>query len=293
MEEWLKQVKDLLEEAEDLLQICSTLLGRTSCTNIWSEWKYSKKLSNLTNRIKECVLEHAALAALPRMEAVRIVLLKLFEKTDPLSKKTEDLAEMYEGSSLEHRNLLQAMNEEYKKLLHDTIVEFSKYMVPKDEQWDCGAFTNPSEDPLASKLKTLSDRTGRDRRCKVNLEIAELTDRPGQFHPPLDIVPCEPEPSAAPPEHRGTAVEGVEGGYEVNSDTSVQFTFEVTFADTWFFYILCLDRTAEGSRPVIAFPHVWGTRTIIMHCVKGNPKFSVVRKWSANQVRTWFFVEFD
>jgi hypothetical protein len=38
---------------------------------------------------------------------------------------------------------------------------------------------------------------------------------------------------------------------------------------------------------------VWGTRTIIMHCVKGSPKFSVVRKWSPNQARSWFFVEFD
>jgi hypothetical protein len=99
----------------------------------------------------------------------------------------------------------------------------------------------------------------------VNLEIAESTDRPGQFHPPLDIMPCEPEPSAAPPDHRGTAVEG---GYEVNNDTSVQFTFEVTFADTWFFYILCLDRTAEGSRPVIAF----------LACVGNEDDYNALRK---------------
>jgi len=102
------------------------------------------------------------------------------------------------------------------------------------------------EDPLASKLKSLSRKTRRDKRCKVNVEIAELTgSRREPFHPPSDMA-SEPDPDG-----RGRVVVG---GYEVNNDTSVRLKIEVTWQDTWFFYVITRDESIKGSKPELCYP---------------------------------------
>lgn len=249
---WVDDLKTLLDDLKKLLDEGSDFKkGRLN--EPLKKRKFVADLAKLTERF-DALLRDGVLVTLVKLDSV----LAKKESADETADYLEKLSQLLQTTADKQASVTQRN--------HDSIMEVLLMLAKKvddigymqhlvqglgiqDRQWISSSA--PVDHPLASTLKELSERTGRDKRCKVKLEIAEPTDNPpNRFRPPREIVPDKPA-QASPSDHRGRAVEG---GFEVHNDTKVQLTFEVTFSDAWFFYILQVDHAAEGTTPEIFFP---------------------------------------
>lgn len=255
---WVDDLKTLLDDSNTLLKEASVLKKRT--------WQESRKKSKFFDDVAKLTGRYDTLLK----DGVLVQLVKVdsgLAKNQSTAYEIANCLEKYSQSSQtiadEHASETQRKFDSIMEELHalskkvDADTGYRQHLFQglgiQDQQWSrSSALVNqPIDHPLASTLGELAEKTGRDKRCNVKLEIADPTDNPpNEFRPPREIVPSKPAQASAP-DHRGRAVEG---GFEVHNYTKVQLTFEVAFSDDWFFYILQVDHAAEGSTPKIFFP---------------------------------------
>lgn len=228
---WLRQVELILKEVETLLETCVDVKYYA----VASKLKLSKENSSISSRIKDCFLEGAPAALLAKIYAIEGVVTSRIEN---LSGRIEELANAYQESTEKDRQmylLIEEMRQELQKMnpVHDALQN-------NNVQQQSQPTSPVPEHSLVSRLKGLCKKTGRDKSCRVKLEIAAPG---GRFHVPREIATSE-EPE--PPADRGKVVKG---SFEVDSDSSVRLTIDVDFGEKRLLYILSLDHASPATEP--------------------------------------------
>jgi TolA-binding protein len=180
----------------------------------------------MSSRIKDCLLEGAPAALRAKIYAIEGVVTSRIEN---LSGRIEELANAYQESTEKDRQmylLVEEMRQELQKMnpVHDALQN-------NNVQQQSQPTSPVPEHPLVSRLKGLCKKTGRDKSCRVKLEIAAPD---GRFHVPREIATSE-EPE--PPADRGKVVKG---SFEVDNDSRVRLTIDVDFGEKRLFFLRTL-----------------------------------------------------